>query len=153
MYKAIKISVSGWRREIAESKVCPGNPLRESQVDNNDRSISDVKNLINERPTSFSSLVGGWLQNLSLQQTGQWHWSWTSVFLLWRHPFKLRFEIFNQLWHKNTSPLLHLPFTKSQLVPKGPHSLMESWSLIFFHVLHACSCTSSNLSFQCASFL
>ena len=88
-------------------------------------SVIHVKSL---RPTNgwllFSSLVGGWLQDLSLQQTGQWHWSWTSVFLLWRHPFKLRSEIFNQLWNKNTSLLPHLPFTKFQLVPKGPHGVM-----------------------------
>ena len=150
------VPVNGRLRDISGSKVCPVNPLRVSEnLRLTDRNISDsCKKLeTNKRLTSFfqscwRATFGCKTCLYNRQDSGTE--SWTSVSLLWRHPFKLRSEIFNQLWNKNTSLLLHLPFTKFQLVPKGPHGVMV---FDFFHVLHACSCMSSNLSFQCASFL
>ena len=124
------VPVNGRLRGISGSKVCPVNPLRVSEnLRLTDRNISDsCKKLeTNKRLTSFfqscwRATFGCKTCLYNRQDSGTE--SWTSVSLLWRHPFKLRSEIFNQLWNKNTSLLLHLPFTKFQLVPKGPHGVM-----------------------------
>ena len=124
------VPVNGRLRDISGSKVCPVNPLRVSEnLRLTDRNISDsCKKLeTNKRLTSFfqscwRATFGCKTCLYNRQDSGTE--SWTSVSLLWRHPFKLRSEIFNQLWNKNTSLLLHLPFTKFQLVPKGPHAVM-----------------------------
>ena len=74
---------------------------------------------------------------MSLQQTGQWHWSWTSAFLLWRHPVKLRSGFSISCGTRTPPRCLTCPSQSLNWSLKG---LMLSWSLIFFQVLLACSC-------------